>query len=391
MFESSIKEYELLTKEVSEIKACITRYIGFIIGANGLVFVLVKFFNHGTTGQSNELKFAGIELGLNNFVLPFIGISVLSSLYFLINYKFNSHNRHVGYLQLLSQEMKHISTTNFWPIRENDKLQPGLEENVANNLNCPNHIMSWQYIMSRFNSRIQEKEFNSNDFGNLDFRFALSRKKKYDNLDSFVGNLNIIESFLNEIVWKKLNFYSHKRKLYNKYITKSWRYPIYVYILALVQVIVISVFTYLGNQDKPIHFNLTWGIIVVVIWIYFTKSLFQVMGGNKSIDYYCWQFLPYRVQMLNSYEIRPIYHSTLFARYFKAGGIIKRLKAKLVEPEFEERFNQIKNEYQKKGDTNILSNFIHDGSKEATIYNTILKLKLGWELNDKEKSCLSEN
>jgi hypothetical protein len=60
------------------------------------------------------------------FVL-FVQIATITALYGIINYKFISHNRHVGSLQLLSQENYHVSFKNKSPI-DNKDLNKGYRE-----------------------------------------------------------------------------------------------------------------------------------------------------------------------------------------------------------------------------------------------------------------------
>ena len=78
-------------------------------------------------------------------------------------------------------------------------------------------------------------------------------------------------------------------------------------------------------------------IIIIVCLFYFIYDCYQLMKGKKSVNYYCWSLFIYRVQLLNTLNVRPVYYSTSFIRYFKAAQIIHYLRdeknSKVWKPE----------------------------------------------------------
>lgn len=375
MLEASVKEYELLSKEVADIRSCITNYVGYIIGSNGIIFLLIRYL-----GTNND--------NLNPILLPLVSLVVISSLYGIINYKFSSHNRHVGYLQLLSQELRHIHYDKKSPISKTEELDKGMNGNLKET-GHPQTIMSWQYIMSRWNNRIKEDSYNSIDFHKLDFRFELS-SYKYNSLEVYdeKGKENVIHSFLKEIVWKRYNMKGHSKNLYEKFKTRSWQYPKYIYIVALIQVVLMTFYLFFGVNEKPDLDLHKWTVLacVLVVWVYFTWNINQVMRGRKTTDFYCWALFAYRIQMLNNYSIRPVFFSTSFIRYFKSAVIIHYLKKytqeDTVKKEIEKNCNDISKHWvrKKKKPKEAL-----DELRESVI----LKLKKGFKMeNDLERSFI---
>lgn len=324
MLKASEKEYEYLGKEVTDIRSCITRYIGYIIGSNGILFILIKYMYN--TDVSVILD-SGKVLSFNTLLLPLVGILVISSLFFIVDYKFASHNRHVGYMQLLSQEMRHIDNEDsFQPISETVNLQKGISKDCKK-CEFEDIIMSWQYMMSRWNNRKKEKDYNSRGFNKLDFRFQLPGYT-YDSLGVYnkIDNENVVQSFLKEIVWKNQNFPIKRLRTYIKYTAKSWQYPKYLYLLSVSQVIVIVLFIFNANELVEFSSWYWWLLPIIAIWVYYGYNNYRAMRGSRSSDYYCWAMFPYRVQLLNNYGIRPVYFSTSFVRYFKSARLIKFFK-----------------------------------------------------------------
>ena len=56
MFYGSEKEYEILKTEAAEIRACINRYIGYLISVAGITSVSLKFFlEKGPVDKDGEM------------------------------------------------------------------------------------------------------------------------------------------------------------------------------------------------------------------------------------------------------------------------------------------------------------------------------------------------
>ncbi|MEM8525415.1 MAG: hypothetical protein AAGG68_12315 [Bacteroidota bacterium] len=397
-----MKEYEYLASEVSEIRLCITRYIGYIIGSNGALFLAIKlFYEENKDIQATDPEFLFQEHNL----MPFIGLIIISSLYFVVDYKFASHNRHVGYMQLLSQELNHLQITekSKIPIGGTHKdLEKGTDTQIYQNADFDKTIMSWQYIMSRWNSRQLEDKYDENGFSKLDFRFQLPGYS-YDQLSLFRDKekgkeRNVIQWFLEEIVWKPQNYYKDKRKLYTKYRVRSWQYPKYLYFISILQIIIISAFILTHVELKSMWLHAIWMFPVLLIWAYYGYNNFKAMVGDRSSDYYCWSFFAYRVQLLNNYGLRPIYFSTSFVRYFKSALLISffkkmqnnsELERRLLEERlsggFDSTHKRLNRElFYKEGE-----DFVIDKEKYNEVISRLLtKLKNGKTVNKLEKEII---
>ncbi|MEO0527938.1 MAG: hypothetical protein AAFZ89_11970, partial [Bacteroidota bacterium] len=315
MLKGSTKEYELLKSDVKEIKACITNYLGFIIGANGIILLLFNVLKSNT-----EQPFCEPEALLWILIT---GVVIILSLYFIISYKFDSHNRHVGYMHLLSQEIKHIqiNENKLLSIDEYDTLDKGLEGKIVTDLD--RDIMGWDLIMSRWCSRIKTSEYPEKSMNKLDFRFQLWTGNDYQQLKKYRDN-TIIQDFFERLIWilcKPFNIVDDKRNLYEKFRIKSWNYPKYIFLLTTVLLASISFFIVKQILDITPYGSAMlfyYAVPLLSVWVFFLIDLLRLRYGNRSIDFYCWAFMPFRVQFLNQFGVRPIYFSTLFIRYFKS-------------------------------------------------------------------------
>ncbi len=96
MFKGSEKEYELLKDEIDIIKRSILQFIGFIISIAGIAVAIAKIFFNPEERHDNSVIILGVIAG---------GLVVITLLFEIIWYKFKSHNRFSGYIQLLTQEV----------------------------------------------------------------------------------------------------------------------------------------------------------------------------------------------------------------------------------------------------------------------------------------------
>ena len=255
MLEANVKEYEILKNEIADIKSCITRYVTYIIGTNGLVLLLYKisFYKYLNPEPSSTIEEITNELGsLSPFYdyMPIVAVTIIFSLYFVLSYKFASHNRYIGYIQLLSKEVKYlkIKKKKDYKISKNKHLHLGYNQKKNREITdkeLPSTIISWESTISRFNSRLKPTSFPKRHYDNLDFRFLLNRKSKYKHLKKYkIGkeSYNVIQGFLKNIIWEYYYKSFGKISFYNKYDVKSWMYPGYIFFLVIIQCLLITPF-----------------------------------------------------------------------------------------------------------------------------------------------------
>lgn len=342
MLEANIKEYEILKSEVKDIKSCITRYVSYIIGTNGIVLLSYKLLIYKYLTSERPSTTEEIITELNSFssfynYMPIFAVVIIFSLYFVLSYKFGSHNRYIGFIQLLSQEVKYlkIDDSKNHSIQATKNLDEGYTSDEIIEEDIPSTIISWESTISRFNSKLTPKSFPKRHYDNLDFRFLINKDLKYSNLKEYVDgkdSYNVIQGFLKNTIWDYYYKNIRTKNYYYKYDVKSWRYPAYIFFLVFIQIsILIPVFLIIPFSPlfKVILFSL-----MGICMLYFLYDMYQIMYNKKSVNYYCWSFFTYRVQLLNTFKIRPVFYSTSFARYFKAAQIINYLKDKKREKEW---------------------------------------------------------
>ena len=385
MLDASAKEYQILKNEVVGIKDCITKYVGYIIGSNGIAFLIFSSIkNNSNTDSTQSTHLINISDIIQPDIVLVAEIIIILSIYYIINYKFASHNRYVGYLQLLSQEIHHHKFENKKPIGEsNIKINEKDSCRSVKDSDLPECLFAWEYVNSEWNNSINLNKYPEEHFNKVDFRLELPKGKSYnlniennfDFIPSDYENQNSIQLFLRNIIWeaflprtkessktsnrenKFIKFlksiwwdwgmrFKMQEKYYEKFIITSWQYPKYIFALMtiLLGFTYFVLFTYtvieinehlaknkIGNLDWFLLFLV--GLILVFtpfFWIYFYYDKQRLLKGDKTIDFYCWTFLSFRTRLLNNYGIRPIIHSLSFLRYRKAlHKIEKALKHKI--------------------------------------------------------------
>ena len=86
MLAASRKEYEQLGTEIKSIKDCITTYIGYIIGSNGIAFLLfsaLKICNICESSYANS-----------GDIIIITEILMMLAIYYIMNYKFLNNDIH---------------------------------------------------------------------------------------------------------------------------------------------------------------------------------------------------------------------------------------------------------------------------------------------------------
>ena len=92
MLKPSIAEFNRLSTEKSEIKDCITKYVGYIIATFGAGGLILKY----STEKNPEIT-TGLLLMIMLIITFYLEV---------IWHKILSHNQAVGYMQLMAQEQR---------------------------------------------------------------------------------------------------------------------------------------------------------------------------------------------------------------------------------------------------------------------------------------------
>jgi len=383
MFKAQEKEYELLKKDITDIKKYINDYIGYIIGTNGVAFGLFAYLSLDK-GSSFDAKFISL----------FLGLSILFFLYSIVIYKFNSHNKLAGYIRLLTQEVDYID------LNKKDNTC------VCSDVNFQGSFLSWEFVMSRWDSLIVRNNCPRKTFESLQFYFQpqnfeldLDTAKTKDELkfEFFNKKKKSLKKkrcdFMCKLIflnYQKLDslisVFKPQKKIYSKYHISSWKYPKVIFLIftvlysfflfSLIAILILPYYGYL-KPFKPSSFHFLVYFIPIVIsllmyFLFFFKEYIRVLRKDKSVDFYCWAFLPFRVKLLNQYDFEPIYYATFYARYNGAIKHLKKIKKLLNEnkdlievlkkdTEFHEKLNSKQN--RKIQMKNTLSDFDYEELK----------------------------
>ena len=289
----SDKEYQILKSDTAEIRSCITRYIGYIISVTGFSGVLRFFF-----------EFSPSAMG--SLILLSFSIIVVTFLFEIIWYKFKSHNRYVGYIQLMMQEVDAIPLAVYREekdakgntIRKKEAVlsleqlddkdyisnyQDYLDRKLPKGIN---DLFSWEFMMSRLHGIHFTKKNMTHAEASLNSaveksRFVFSVPKhlqKYINIgnhDLTFFDRVVIPMYLNKNSKHFLLYFFHylgylfsdnsKRLLDHLHIDKSyvvngWRYPKKITQIAFTSVIAIYLlFVYYLSQGYD---RIDWDEIV---------------------------------------------------------------------------------------------------------------------------------
>jgi len=383
MFKAQEKEYELLKKDITDIKKYINDYIGYIIGTNGVAFGLFAYLSLDKN-SSFDAKFISL----------FLGLSILFFLYSIVIYKFNSHNKLAGYIRLLTQEVDYID------LNKKDNTC------VCSDVDFKGSFLSWEFVMSRWDSLIVRNNCPRKTFEGLQFYFQpqnseldidITKTKDKLKFKYFKENREGLKEkrcdFMCKLVflnYKKLDslisVFKRQKKIYSKYHISSWKYPKVIFLIfsvlysffffSLIAVLILPYYGYLKPPNSSsFHFLVYFTPIIISLLMYFLfffKEYIRVLKKDKSVDFYCWAFLPFRVKLLNQYDFEPIYYATFYSRYNGAIKHLQKVKDLLMEnkdlievikkdKEFHKKLN-IKQKRKLKT-KNILSDFDYEDLK----------------------------
>lgn len=372
MFKASEKEYEVLKDEVKNIRDCITQYLSYIIGLSAITGIIVNIVIDDN--KEND--------SLYIMILLLVTLFIITLLFDIVWYKFKSHNRFVGYIQLILQEVGHgvkseIPQEDYIEKKYLDTFQNKCKGNA---IDLDENLYSWEFIMSRYNTAsfhgMKGKLLKATE--QSDFVFVIPEYCKYEDLrtepkvdsDGNNGYSKLDNEFFDKIIYHMYGEDEKEQKLFErfkhlildilkfpklllftyspvlaesysikeinidkKYLSSSWLYPkkvtqiVFIPVLFLCIAIFFMFFNFVLTHNWQ-EFSITSLIPPIILllclicfafWIKrYLVGLNSIIKGKYSIEYYCWTFFVFRVQLLNSKGIIPIYFSRSFIRYFKS-------------------------------------------------------------------------
>ncbi|WP_108807358.1 hypothetical protein [Aquimarina spinulae] len=361
MYKGSEKEYELLKGEADTIRKSILQFIGFIISIAGIAVAIAKvFFN---PKEDNSIIILGAIVG---------GLVAITFLFEVIWYKFKSHNRYVGYILLLTQEVGYVELTDEIKKRESTDDKSHLDNIKITD--CPDGsyltLFTWEYMMARLNNA----DFENSKLKILTaiqkiyFKFRIPDTYKYKSIkpelrdaleDNYFKNVvrlmytpekSFSERVLDKIhdgFWGLLDLYipirysffkKRFKRVKREYLCTGWLFPKKVIQVVFFPITLLLIFFYsvlfsnfkiasnlnFDNISYPVTFMSLLVFFISIIWVFrYVGGLKSVIFGKHSAEYFSWSFFIFRVQLLNSYDIFPIYFSQNFIRYFKSIKIIE--------------------------------------------------------------------
>ncbi len=260
-------EYEFIRKELSELRNCITTYMGFVIGGSG-VFIFIISMLYKAQNDNPDL----FTIHATSIIIALLVSSIIVSLVLLILfYKFNSYNRYAGYCKLLNQEKYHQGSDD--------------------------QFMSWEVCIDV----LREADF--------DKYLLLNLARNVAPIEGATDLIKIIElyyphkrSFKKSLCrWVK-GFMILMKAFTGRGKSRSWNFPVDVVLvfatLEIIDVVFgIAYYVTLNGEDTNLLLHLIfWGIITIQVygWSHFFIRFYDIMEGKNTINAYCWRFLPIR-------------------------------------------------------------------------------------------------
>ncbi len=392
MLSISIKEYDYLKNEVLEIRRSINRYIGYIISVAGISGVLIKYLYATNSAGDDEVYVNPISI-----LISLVALIVITFLFEMLFYKFKSHNRYCGYMQLLSQEMFSAELDYDVLSNESKTLKKDYLKLELKSQYTPDgltDLITWEFVMSRYNNVGCETSIKNilkstdkikfkfsfprdidldevADFEKLDEKFFTKiiidlysfNKRKKGNLPRLGFGVDAEENdsqvdvdwvsdkkrgLLGQIwvevrygfgvlfSFRKVNTRERVAKIIgasvdSKYLSFGWQYPKKLTQIGFLSFICLSFVLFYGFiscywsaitvgkiEVLPVTVFAVW-LMIFLRWIFtFFGNLSHLIAGKYSIEYYCWLFFIFRVQVLNKNNIFPEFYCRGFTRYFKS-------------------------------------------------------------------------
>ncbi|MBN2415243.1 hypothetical protein JXO52_05350 [bacterium] len=267
----NIKEYELIQSVLTNLKNCITAYLGFVLGGSS-----AAFFLYANLGKDSP----------HRLYLSMLMSIVLTLILLMLYYKFNSHNRYAGYCKLLNQEFLTIKNKN---------------------LKVINQLMAWEISMDM----LQREEMQRRNDGSLiaeSARLAVNNSRHDKEVGIiFLKAQDLLKEYrqLNCIVFFWKGIQCIYRALRQKNIGNSWHFPpVVTSVFVVLNSIYIALCVKWIIENSEIYHNFLLYIVcylffLVIMWPSFINRLGRLMEGDMTVDAYCWKFLPIRFCFLN--------------------------------------------------------------------------------------------
>ncbi len=302
----------MIKKEIESLRTSISTFVNIAIGGS-IIGSLFVFLSRGST----------YSYALTVALTLFVAVFLLSVFYILI-YKFTAHNRYFGYLNLLSQEIHH----------EKMEAKDGRKECTVDN------FVSYEFCIAKmqayFNRKFDEEETLDKkfrkEFWSEILKFTFTRNgmpvDAWNNPDNFYLLKQHWHRFrLKQPEADKWRFFKGVRMLAEGLIEEdtgnSWKYPLYVSYAIFLNIflfVCIAGWYFIQHlkitESSPLISPVLNVYTIVMLFISSTilyKSvgqLYCIMNGSKSINGYCWKFLQFRIQYLNSLGFHPYYNIT---------------------------------------------------------------------------------
>ncbi|MEW6657671.1 MAG: hypothetical protein AB1424_03325 [Thermodesulfobacteriota bacterium] len=295
MQSENVKEYEMVREEMSSVKDCITKYIGFVLGGSGAaVFLIARM---GQNLNKENLQIYDFESG---FVCLSLSI-IINFVLLILFYKFHSHNRFAGYCKLLNHERhkivrrsRHIPRR--WP------FQPTGDSS----------IFAWEVAVGMLRDQdIKKKLLDVNiTIANIDI------EKLRECLEGIYGQVENYE----KIKILKRGLVILGSAIFGNIKTKSWAFP--PLITAMLCVLSFGFFI-IGDYYLIKYLRLNYpkdflgffalflifavSVSQLVLWYFLAKRLQYLMEGGETVESFFWKFMPIRAAFLNKDNIIPEY------------------------------------------------------------------------------------
>jgi hypothetical protein len=264
------KDYELVRQEMTNLKDCITNYMGFVLGG-AAVTIYGLIYEGLAKGHFMEVAYMSLIVSV-----------ILSFILLILFYKFHSHNRYAGYCKLLNSELIPQNQKNCW--------------------------ISWELCVDR----VRQSEYNKQELNDLlkGVNLIIDNKTGSD-AQNYISDIT-------EKINSRTKYYLHLRRNLK---TKSWRFPplVTIIILTLSSIFLIieaySLYQLGFSNYVSYRLKILWfsagivSIIQITLWMHSFSKLHALLTGPDTIDSYFWRFLPYRAKFLNELGIIPKYFS----------------------------------------------------------------------------------
>lgn len=277
MQSQNLEEYKLIRKELESLKICITTYVGFVLGGAG---VAILFIGRGMMDANcppdcpmdlRPLGYAALALSL-----------VVSSVFSILLYKFNSHNRFAGYCKLLTQESLELAAGNA----------------------MPSSTISWEICMDR----LRKSDVRSVDLSTIATHTEIKGVDR-PTIESEVKNRSGRGCAVDKkSTWKGICAFG--RLLAGRGVaSESWHFPAYIAaaFLMLALMFLLSAFVLLGHLGRWPELTGAWVIWSAVaayqllIWVVYTRKLGRLMDGSATVESYCWRFVLVRIAVVEAH------------------------------------------------------------------------------------------